>query len=362
MNMISNVSSMNVNSRNNNPSFRGALGEKFVSKMAKGETVIVDDVMNAVKGTFGPKSEKVADVVESLLGRVQVLTQNNEANIKARNLAENKLADVPRQLNEAKSMGADSVREDCARIIRAKNEELAAKDAELKAAKEYAAKYEPMAKVKSFEELDTVMPDKAIETIQEMVTHKTESADSMFNFLLTGKGQEAALAQIERSNVMLKAHQDGITKIPDVEKAIETAQKESGVYAGGHPMSFALNLISSALHGNPKASYLESRVIRQQVEDNAMGLLQPLCDNRYYNTAADYAKAELGKTIDESIEFHRNFAEGKAKLLEQYKNGDITETVVPYDNNKSIISIKENDGNAWDITFWQVSNRGASNW
>lgn len=348
--------------RNNKPAFKGALGEKFVSKMAHGEVVKPEEVMNAVKGTFGPKTEKVADVVESLLGRVQVLTSNNEANLKGRQIAEAKLAEVPKQIQDAEWKMATSMRENFERTIQAKNAELAAKDTELKAAKEYAAKYEPMAKVKSIDELGIVMPEQAIETLNEMAAHKEEAADSMFNFLMSGKGQEAALAQIERQNVILRARMDGIDKIPEVQKTFENTRKEAGIYAGTEPLFFTTNLIESALYGNPKAVYLESRAIRNQVKTNAMGLLTPMCSDKYYNTGVKAAEADLDKSFDNILKFHQNLAKGKEKIAKEYKDAEITETVVPYDNKKSKITIKVNDGNTWDMNFWEVSNRGNTNW
>ncbi len=357
-----NYSTANVKSHNSTPAFKGALGDKFVSKLARGEVVEAKEVMEAVKGTFGPKSEKVADVVESLLGRVQVLTSNNEANLKGRQIAERKLADVPKQIQDAELKTATEMRESFEATLKAKNAELAAKDAELKAAKEYAAKYEPMAKVKSIEELDVVMPDQAIETLNDMVAHKVEATDSMLNFLMSGKGQEAALAQIERQNVIQKANIDGVTKIPDVEKALNSVKQNENMYPGTHPLWFANSMISNALNGNSKALYLESKAIRNQVKENAMGLLSPMCDNKYSNMSEEAVSKELDKTFDNAIKFHKNLAKGKEKLTKQYSDAEITETIVPYDNNNSKWTINEKDGNSWDVSYWQISNRGGSNW
>ena len=79
-----------------------------------------------------------------------------------------------------------------------------------------------MAKVKSIEELDVIMPKTAILTAQEeMKEHSEEARESMLNYLLTGKGQEAVLAQTERNNILMKAMQDGITQLPEVNEAIK---------------------------------------------------------------------------------------------------------------------------------------------
>ena len=354
----SNYGAANVTSYNSTPAFKGALGDKFVSKLAKGETVEVKEVMDAVKGTFGPKSEKVADVFESLLGRVQVLTSNNEANLRGRQIAESKLAEVPKQIQDAELKTRAELSEAFQTVLNEKNAELAAKDVELKAAKEYAAKYEPMSSVKSIEEIGVVMPEQVIETLKEMVEHKAEAADSMFNFLMTGKGQEAAVAQIERHNVFARAFHDGVVNIPEVNEAMDKIRYNNDLYVSSEPLSFTIDLIEKALRGNPKGSYLESYAIRNQVKANAMGFLTPMCNNKYSNMSEEATSKHLDESFNSIIKFNKNLKKGKEKYIKQYSDAVITENVVPYDMSKSGITVKLNDS-TWDVSNYQLANFGS---
>jgi hypothetical protein len=214
----------NVYAKNNNQvNFKGKLGDKFVSDIVAGKVVKPDEVMNAVKGTFGPKTEKVADVVESLLGKVQVLSQQGVKDAKVISDANAKLDKVPNQISEA-------VHKREAELVKYYTETIAKKDEELANAKKFVEKYEPMAKVKSIEEIGIVMPDEVIKMADDMISHKVEARASMGEYLFNGKGQEKALEQIERNNVIQSAYDNGTVNIPEVNDAI-TRMHENGLYS-----------------------------------------------------------------------------------------------------------------------------------
>jgi len=354
------------NNTNSVPAFTGAIGDKFVREMMNGNNVSSKQILDAVKGTFGLKTEKVEDVLESLLDRISTLSA--ESKYRAQQLQDNTIAarkeietvkqDAQNKINQVHEWNRTS--------IQAKDRELAAKDEEVKTAKEIAAKYEPMAKVKSIDEIGTVMPDEAIKTLDEMAENKEKSTASMVEYLLTGKGQEEALAQLNRAAVIEKARLDGVTNVTEVENKINSLQKEYRLYYVNNPQNLALEMIGNGLRWNPKGEYLASPAIREQLKTNAMGILTPLCDNNFYNTDIKATEKNLESIFEDVTKFRRGLSKGKEKLAKRYPGQEFKEEIVPYDIDASKIIAKEKyaDGREFEVpyTYNQLSEWGNSGW
>jgi hypothetical protein len=326
------INSQNV--KNNNMSFKGRIGDKFVSDLVQGKVVKTQEVMDAVKGTFGPKSEKVADVVESLMGKVQVLVQQGKQDANEIMSAHSKLRAVPEEMQKAVSEKESEVKGIFTRIIDKKDAEIASKDAEIAKLK----KYEGMSKVKSIEELGVIMPDTAIQTAKDMASNKIASRESMFNYLMTGSGQEEAIAQMERNDVINKITVDGTARVPEVAQSI-TAMREAGVDPEGSSLNFFSRLVRDALCGNPKGSYIQSEPIKNQVRENAIALMKA-----YEKTPTANSDNYITKSVDSTLDFAQNYhtfvARGKQKLANNPKLR-IQDTPVMYDSKNSYVTISD---------------------
>ena len=61
----------NVQLNKKNVAFEGVKGDHIVRRLAQFDDVKVSEVMQELKGTFGPKSEKVEDVIESFIAALK---------------------------------------------------------------------------------------------------------------------------------------------------------------------------------------------------------------------------------------------------------------------------------------------------
>jgi len=362
-NYTSNAQNTNLN-RNTAPAFKGALGDKFVREITKGGSVETKEIMEAVKGTFGLKSEKVSDVIDSLLGKIQSLMRENADKTNRIDEQTHRAKQEMELLRSQTRKEIQETEERCQNSLRAKDNQLAAKDEEVRTAKELAAKYEPMAKVKSIEETGVVMPNDVLRVLNEMVENREKSIGSTVEYLMTGKGQEEALAQLNRSAVIQKAYREGIMGIAEIYEAANSIAREYGLRAGD-PRCTLLRMIENGLCWDSKGSYLSSPVVRQQVKTNAMGLLTPLCDEKYCNTNVGSTEKELEEIFDRVIKFQDGLKKGRVKLVKRYPGQELKEEIVPYDFNKSKIIARETyNGKEYECpyTYFQISDWGNSNY
>ena len=358
MNMVGFTSNVQNNTGvSSAPAFKGALGEKVVGEMIKTENYDPKIVMDAVKGTFGPKSDKVADIVETLVQKVGALTYEKKNSQKTISEQAEQITRISKEKDRTLNEN-DNLR----KIVVNKNEEIAAKDKELTAAKEYAAKYEPMAKVKSIEEIGIVMPEDAIKTLSDMVEHRTEAHNSMFDFLMTGKGQEKALEQMDRNTRLLKAKRDGIFNIDEVSKKEDEANLHN-VYIQT-PADQVITMTRDALLGDPKGAYIAAPKIRTQVKDNAMALITPLYNDAKGEAGKEQFKARAAAKLDEELDFavdyHKNFPKGMERIKKEYPGKEIEHNITPYDIEKSEVIVKNANGqnNDASYTYYNVYNIG----
>lgn len=347
--------SMNKNSLN----FKGAIGEKFVKEMASGEHVEPAKVMEAVKGTFGPKSEKVADVVESFTSKISALMYENKNLKHTVDMQSDKIADFPHEKEHAMETVRNEMIESFQQVLKGKDAKIAEKDAQI----EQLKKYENMAKVKSVDDIDVVMPDDAIKTVQDMVEHRVEARESMFNYLMTGKGQEKALEQIERNNIMMKASKEGSTGIDDVQKACHEASLADENYT--LDANYTILMMEQALKGNPKGKYLESAPIAKQVKENAMALLSPIIENGVGSSSLKTYEHQVDKTLQEVKDYHRLFPKNLERFKKDFNESGLIERgykleteEVPYSTRLSkVVRYDEEGKQDWFTTFEQIASR-----
>ncbi len=356
--------SYNIVQNRNNVQFKGRLGDEIVKEITQGAGVKPEVVIKKIKGTFGSvKTDRAEDIFGSLIATVKnFFDEKNILTIRLSD-AESRIRRFPQEKENAISDAENKLRKSFQEALRAKDIELAQKERELKAAKEFAAKYEPMTRVKSIEEISTVMPEQAKTLLNELVANKTVARKSMEDFLFSGKGQEEAMKQVNRVATLHTAYCDGVFKIPEINALAENIRKEENIFPYTTPLTALQNIIENTLLGSEKGNYIVSKSIREQVKKNAMALLTPHTDNNYSNTTVSAVEKDLDKMFERVEKFHKGFALG----LEKYKkrlNGEIEINKVEYDIYKSRILFKEdpNYEQKTPITFWQVSNFGNSNW
>ena len=345
--------------KQNHVNFTGNLGDKFVRQVINGTDIDPKAILSEAKGTFGLKSEKVEDIMESFIGKVKELFSDNMKLQGKLNDAERKIYNFPDEKQQAINETTTRLQQSFSQTISAKNQEIAAKDKEVAQMKAEVAKYEPMVKVKSVEELDTIMPDKVSEILDELAEHKIEARKSMFDFLMTGKGQEDALTQVERNNQIMKARQDGMFNIPELDKKWNSITRQEEIWPSGD-IHFTLNMIENALTGHPNGVYLSSPVIKAQVKNNAMAILTPMANGSKSNL--ENIEKQLTERLNNVEKFHKGFAAGIEKYKKHHPNVKIEISRVDFDTSNSKIKLSNEDGLLSEVNFYQVSNHGNSNW
>ena len=285
--------------------FKGVIGDKVVKQIANKEAVTVASILALVGGMLGLSKDKVADVMESLVAKVKGLMGENaeleKQNLELKKTLVNTKGERDIALKEVESLNAvkDSVIEHYKSTISEKD----AKIAELQ-------KYEAMARIKSLDDTETVMPDQAIAVLKEIAANDEAAHNSLFSYIMSGKGQEEFLKQIERNEILLKARKDRVTEIPEVKKEIDAVLEDGCRVLGYDSYNTACEMLGRTLAINPKGAYLNSPALYKQVKENAEALINPLRqESYYYNTSVD-------KAMKESLEFQKR-VEDTVRKLEQ---------------------------------------------
>lgn len=309
MNTISSVRPY-VNLRNNPqpsttqqpiaPAFKGQIGKRVVEEIAYKKPLTIASILAMVGGVIGLSKDKVSDVLDSLVARIKGLQAENEnltqhlkqVEIKA---AQEKEATKLKFENEKQQMEAGYV--DALQELQLEIKEKDAKIAELQ-------KYKAMAKVKSVEELDIVTPEQFLEILEEAKVAQPKAEASLLNYLFNGNGQEEFLAQIERSNQILRAKKDGVTNLEDVKNAYDNV----GIIIGYDSAYVAQEMMKKVLKNDEKGVQLSYPPVRVQVEKNADAIINSLMNSQYNNTSNK-------EILDKVVEFYTNLS-SQAKRFE----------------------------------------------
>lgn len=172
------VNSVNSNYAQNNQKikqsihFNGELGNKFVNDIIRGADLEPKVLIKEMNGTFGIKTKKAEDILESFISKVKELLNDKISLSNKINEQEREIREFPKQKNDAVCDAEAKIRASYQSLIEAKNKEIATKNNEIADVKSQLKKYEQVVKVKSIEEIDTIMPDKTIELIDEMIKNK----------------------------------------------------------------------------------------------------------------------------------------------------------------------------------------------
>lgn len=326
-----------MNGINNNIAFRGALGDKFVQEITvHRRSVAPATLLQEAKGKlFGLDTGKVGDIFESFIsGLIREITENQSLR--------NRITTLKIEMAESVDEAINSTRKNLVADFR---KELDAKDKTIQECRSRIAEleiYKEMAHVKSIEELDTVMPETAIATVKEMAEHKAEAEESMLTYLLTGQGQEKALEQAERAQILVKATNDGITNIPEVAEII----KDNDMYFA-ETRCFLTRIMRDVLR-KEKASVVIAPVFKEQIKKNMLGLLTPYANERYYNCSRDFIVRETDSILDSSVTFHTKLYQRKKAIKKDIPNA----AQIVYNGENNNIETYDSNGKMIDTRYF----------
>ena len=323
------------------PAFKGVIGKRVVEEIVYNKPLTIASILAMVGGVIGLSKDKVSDVLEELTLKIKSL-MGEKAELESQNL-ELKKTLVNTKAEKDRTEQSLALAQEQLEALRERNTtEMVQKDARIAELEGYAA----MAKVKSIGEIDTVMPDQFLATLQEIEGHNEAAHNSLLDFVMTGKGQEEFLAQMERNNILLKGKKDGIDKIPEVGDALEKAQQNVGLrWLACDSYCLACTMLGNVLKVQPKASYIQSPAIYAQVKANAEALIEPMMDKRftYYES--------IDKEMIHALDYHKVVSEATKAATSQKGLEYISETIVENSPNKSYRTFKNSDGNFVDYSL-----------
>ena len=321
------------------PAFKGTLGKKVVQKIVNKEAITVTGVLAMLTGLIGLNKDKVIDVIGELINKIKSLQNENE-NLK-KELGDVSILATRKEQDAMIEFAKETqrLRDNFSLDLQQKNTEIAQKDAKIAELQ----KYETMAKVKSIDELDIITPKQFIAVLDEAIEAMPKAKESAVNYLFTGEGQEEFLAQIERSNKILKARKEGITQLPE----IATLYKERKTYIGFEPVFVAQEIIKQGLIENENGAKINHPKIRAQVLENMNAI------TKHMSTTEDlYAFND--KILIEVSEIHRNLYDNQKELLND--GWVFAEKKVSQDNGKIYYSFKR-DSEKFDIYLTDLAYR-----
>ena len=304
------------------PAFKGALGDTVVKKIANKEALKATGIVAMAAGLIGLSKDKVNDIVESLVDRIYGLQNQNDALTKE--LQETKESSMQKENNMRAEFAERerNLRNTYGQAINQKDTEMNIAIAEKDAKIAELQKYEGMAKVKSVDELDIVSPEQFIELLKEAEDAEQKAEQSLLNYLFNGNGQEEFLAQMERSNKILKARSSGITEIPEMKEAFEGSK----IYIGFSPAYVAQQMMANALKNNEAGAQVNYAPIRKQIQENADAIINPMMKKNY-----NYQPNE--KILEEVSYFYKKLSEGKAKMAKdgwKFEKKSVNSSNIPY--------------------------------
>lgn len=284
------------------PAFKGDIGKRVVEEIAYKKTLTIASILAMLGGVIGLSKDKVSDVLESLIDRIKTLQTDNASlvNEKANLEKQNTIAQ-----NEIKKVRQESVTlsNRTSSIIEAKDVEISAQKARIKELEKYAA----MAKVKSVDELDIISPEQFLELLKEAKEAQPKAEQSLLNYLFNGNGQEEFLAQMERSNKILKARSSGIAEIPEMKEAFEGLKMTIGF----DPAYVAQQMMEKALKHNEKGAQVNYAPIRKQLQENADAIINPMMNKNYYY------KSSNETILKEVADFYKELAYQKEVIMKE---------------------------------------------
>ena len=319
-------------------SFKGHIGDTLLREAAAKKTVpTVETIFSKIKSTFGVSADKTKDVLESFVGKIKGLTTENAA---LKEELATTVSSMRQKEQAARAEFADmerNLRNSFSETLESKNSEIATKDAKIAELQ----KYEGMAKVKSVEELDEILPAQFLDILKEAKESEKKAQDSLLDFVFTGKGQEEFLAQIERSNNILRARKSGIEQMPEMRNAYQ----ESQLHIGYDPVIVSQRMLERALKYSPRGTQISYPPIEKVVTDNFNAITKPMItDGRHYGSL-NVVLTDVKKYFSEAEKNHNELLKKGYEFTGRHEFKG-----VPYNS-----YVNKSEGTVYDITLDDLS-------
>lgn len=307
------------------PAFKGVIGQQVVKDITAKKAVTATSILALVGGIIGLSKDKVSDVFESLIEKVNGL-MGEKAELEQQNLELKKTLVNTKSEKDMAKQEIEVLKTNINGIIAEKNEEIAAKDAKIAELQEYEA----MAGVKSIGELDDIItPEQFINLINETKEAAPNAEKSLENFLFIGNGQEEFLTQMARINKLNEAKNLGMTNIPEMNDAF--IELEKSIFVHKYPGDTMLDMMQKVLKSSEKGYQVAYPPIKNQIMKNADALAKVL-DKKFGWANSESVKERSKNVFESAIKFHNGIATEKKKLESQgwkyadrnvHKNGKI---------------------------------------
>lgn len=337
MNIVSNQPGMNTcYNRQSAPNFKGSIGEKFTSELVNKKDVNVADVMEAVKGTFGPSSEKVRDVLEELKSTATRLIHSDK-NVDWRIAeSEKKIAETTAKHTQIAEKTTKETTQHIEEGLKAQEAKIAEQEKEITGLNDFSSQYKDLTAIK-YDSAKLLSPQETMETMRAMSEGAKGAYDDMFNFLMTGKGGDKAVKYANQGTELWRAYGDRVFDIPDVKKVQEECK---GIKING-PENTLIDLMKTSLIVNPKGSYIAAPPIKAQVKTNAKAILSPLYKS------PELLERDLGRMFEEVEKTQKDFSNAKKAIAKKHPECSYTYEPNNYYDAKVTEFIDGKENNSW---------------
>lgn len=314
------------------PAFKGVIGKRVVEEITAKKPITVASILALVGGMIGLNKDKVADVMESFVDKIKGLQTENENLTQQLKQEKTKAAQEKEAAMREFAADKQQMQDGITHALVEKNLEIAEKDAKIAELQKYAA----MANVKSVDELDIVSPEQFVELLNEAKENQAVAEQSLLNYLFNGNGQEEFLAQMERSNKILKAKQDGITNMEEIKKAAENV----GIIIGYDSAYVAQKMLEKVLKNNEAGARVSYPPMKEQILKNADAIINPMI-----KTNNSYPSNK--KVLDDVVKFYNDIEIQNMEFIKKYdaifKSRNLDK------NNKAYYTYTTNKGQTIDI-------------
>ena len=305
-------------SKSQNVAFTGSDNvDGYVQQIKDGKFPDKDDLLSAMHGRMNYRSDAVESVVPVLLESAEKSAKEiRDLNIQLGQVNQDLEAEKQKVKNVEAKMAEDS------RIytsrLSAKDKTLAEMSAKLAEQEKRLKKYEYMYPVKSINELDTVLPEEAIQVLNDMIEHRSNAASSLVEYLRDGKGAVEFINQLNRFTKVLKAKDEGVWDDPQVQKVIREAEKKQTLISEQNQVYFIRKMIENALKTCENPSFLYNATAREQVKKNALSLLALVSeDNNLSNLGLKASGEILDKKLKEIADFWLKIDTAKDQIYQE---------------------------------------------
>lgn len=287
-------------SKKKNVNFQGAIGDKILKETA-GKKLTINTLKLAVFGLFGISAAKLDDVFESLCNKIN--SQSKEINdLKKQNADSKKEIE---SLEASRDRYYEYGKSDLEEVLQ-EMKEIADENTKLKIENKNLKQNIRILNFIPIKEMQPVTPEEVISTIDIMKKTKPAAEKSLYNYVMTGIGQEEFLKFISNNNIIVKARHDNMQNEPKTAQILEEND------FGKNSIILACEMLSNILKEEKDGEKILSPEIHKDITIRAEAILEIFRDD---NTDSEEL---INKTLENVKNFY-DMLENNKTILE--KNG-----------------------------------------